>query len=58
MLLQIREGLLRSSVDVDAIGVAFATLADGLVDQRSLSPNLDSEAIMREFLRSILVTTP
>ncbi len=49
------EGALRREMDETACGVAFATLADALVDQRSLRPSLDTEAIMRAFLRSVLV---
>jgi AcrR family transcriptional regulator len=43
-------GLLREDVDPGLLGVGFATLADGLVDQQSLDPAVRSEAIMRAFL--------
>lgn len=45
-----RQGALRSGVDVERVGVAFATMADALVDQQSLDPSLDTESIMRAFL--------
>jgi AcrR family transcriptional regulator len=48
------EGALGDGVDAGSVGVAFATLADGLVDQRSLRPEFDSAAIMRAFLRPVL----
>ncbi len=47
-------GVLRPDVDAEALGVAYATLADGLVDQRSLNPSLDAEGIMGAFLRPLL----
>lgn len=43
-------GTLRPDLDHEALGMAFATLADGLVDQQSLNPAVDSEGIMRAFL--------
>ena len=49
-------GRLTAGADVDVLGVAFATLSDGLVSQRSLDPALDTEAIMRGFLQPFLVT--
>jgi AcrR family transcriptional regulator len=48
------EGELRDGLELDAMGIAFATLADGLVDQRSLDPSLDTEAIMRAFLAPLM----
>ena len=48
------EGALTAGVDSRAVGVAFATLADGLVDQRSLRPDFDSAGIMRAFLKPIV----
>jgi AcrR family transcriptional regulator len=48
------EGELRNGLDHDAVGIAFATLADGLVDQRSLDPSLDTDVIMRAFLEPLL----
>ena len=47
-------GALRPDVDAEALGVAYATLADGLVDQRSLNPSFDSEGIMGAFLQPLL----
>ena len=44
------EGALRPGVDAERVGVAFATMADALVDQQSLDPTLDTESIMRAFL--------
>jgi AcrR family transcriptional regulator len=52
------DGELLGGVEPDPAGVAFATLADGLVDQRSLNPALDTEAVMRAFLRPILRHPP
>jgi AcrR family transcriptional regulator len=49
-----RERALRPGLDAERIGVAFATMADGLVDQRSLNPSLDTESIMRAFLAPLL----
>jgi len=49
-----RERDLRPGLDAERIGVAFATMADGLVDQRSLNPSLDTESIMRAFLAPLL----
>jgi AcrR family transcriptional regulator len=51
------EDALRAGLDAERIGVAFATLADGLVDQRSLNPSLDTAAIMRAFLDPLLMDT-
>ena len=45
-----QEGQLRAGVDAERVGVAFATMADALVDQQSLDPGLDTESIMRAFL--------
>jgi hypothetical protein len=47
-------GVLRPDVDAEALGVAYATLADGLVDQRSLNPSLDAQGIMGAILRPLL----
>jgi len=44
------EGGLRPGVDAERVGVAFATMADALVDQHSLDPSLDTESIMRALL--------
>lgn len=49
-----REGALAPGLDAERIGVAFATLADGLVDQRSLNPTLDTASIMDAFLAPLL----
>jgi AcrR family transcriptional regulator len=49
-----REDALRPGIDAERIGVAFATMADGLVDQQSLNPSLDTASIMRAFLDPIL----
>ena len=49
-----REGALTPGLDAERIGVAFATMADGLVDQQSLNPALDTESIMRAFLTPLL----
>ncbi|MBI2236921.1 MAG: TetR/AcrR family transcriptional regulator [Actinobacteria bacterium] len=43
-------GVLRPDLDHEGTGTAFATLADGLVDQQSLNPAVDSEGVMRAFL--------
>ena len=48
------EGVLRPDADARAVGIAFATLADALVDQRSLDPSLDTEAIMRALLEPLM----
>jgi AcrR family transcriptional regulator len=48
--------LLSGDADVKAIGVGFATLADGLVDQQSLNPRVKPETIMRTFLRPVLAS--
>jgi hypothetical protein len=40
------EGALRPGIDAEAVGVAFATAADGLVWQQSLNPTLDTERMM------------
>jgi AcrR family transcriptional regulator len=48
------EGALREGVDPQDAGRAFATLADALVDQRSLDPDLDTERIMRGFIDPLL----
>jgi AcrR family transcriptional regulator len=49
-----REGALRPGLDAERIAVAFATMADGLVDQQSLNPLLDTESILRAFLAPLL----
>jgi AcrR family transcriptional regulator len=49
-----REGALRPGVSAQRMGVAFATMADGLVDQQSLNPSLQTESIMRAFLEPLL----
>lgn len=49
-------GLLRPEVDEEKVGVAFATLADSLVDQQSLSPELDTDAVMRASLAPLLAS--
>ena len=48
--------LLSGDADVKAVGVGFATLADGLVDQQSLNPRVKPETIMRTFLRPVLAS--
>lgn len=45
------DGQLIRDCDASEIGVGFATLADGLVDQMSLGTEVVPEAIMRAFLR-------
>jgi AcrR family transcriptional regulator len=49
-----QEGALRPGVDAERVGFAFATMADGLVDQQSLNPALDTEPIMRAFLEPLI----
>jgi AcrR family transcriptional regulator len=48
------EGALRPGVDTGRIGLAFATMADALVDQQSLNPSLETEPIMRAFLALLI----
>lgn len=47
-------GVLRPGLEHRALGTAFATLADALVDQQALNPDVDSEGIMRAFLEPLL----
>lgn len=51
----IRDGELVPHADARTLGVGFATLADGLVDQQSLDPTLEPEGVMRAFLAPFLV---
>jgi AcrR family transcriptional regulator len=44
-----------SDVDAETLGIGFATLADGLVDQQSLDPSLQPEGVMRAFLGPFLL---
>jgi AcrR family transcriptional regulator len=53
----IRDGVLGSDADARTLGIGFATLADGLVDQQSLDPTLEPEGVMRAFLSPFLVET-
>ena len=53
----IRDGDLVPDADATTLGVGFATLADGLVDQQSLDPALEPEGVMRAFLTPFLVET-
>jgi AcrR family transcriptional regulator len=48
------ERRLREGVDAEPAGIAFATLADGLVDQQSLDPAMDNRGIMWAFLGTVL----
>jgi AcrR family transcriptional regulator len=43
-------GSMARQADEETLGVGFATLADGLVDQQSLDPSLDPAGVMRAFL--------
>jgi hypothetical protein len=45
-----REGSMIPQTDEVTLGVGFATLADGLVDQQSLDPSLEPAGVMRAFL--------
>jgi AcrR family transcriptional regulator len=47
------EGGLPAEIDVERVGVAFATMADALVDQQSLDPALDTESVMRALLEPL-----
>jgi AcrR family transcriptional regulator len=49
-----QEGAVRNGLDAERLGFAFATMADGLVDQQSLRPTLQTEPIMRAFLAPLL----
>jgi AcrR family transcriptional regulator len=51
-------GGLRAGVDPERTGIAFATLADGLVDQQSLDPEMDNGGIMWAFLATVLEDEP
>lgn len=48
------EGELAPDLDPFKLGVAFATMADGLVWQQSLDPTLDTEPFMRAFVDVVL----
>lgn len=52
-----REGALRPGLDAERVGFAFATMADGLVDQQSLNPSLETEPIMRAFMAPLLASS-
>jgi AcrR family transcriptional regulator len=43
-------GSMSPQADEETLGVGFATLADGLVDQQSLDPSLEPAGVMRAFL--------
>ena len=43
-------GSMVPNADEETLGVGFATLADGLVDQQSLDPSLEPAGVMRAFL--------
>jgi AcrR family transcriptional regulator len=43
-------GSIALQTDEETLGVGFATLADGLVDQQSLDPSLEPAGVMRAFL--------
>jgi hypothetical protein len=45
-----QEGSMIPQADEVTLGVGFATLADGLVDQQSLDLSLEPEGVMRAFL--------
>jgi AcrR family transcriptional regulator len=51
----VREGVMAPDVDAETLGIGFATLADGLVDQQSLDASLEPEGVMRAFLSPFLV---
>jgi AcrR family transcriptional regulator len=53
-----QEGSLRPGLDAVELGVAFATMADGLVWQQSLDPTLETEPFMRAFVDLVLVAAP
>jgi AcrR family transcriptional regulator len=52
------DGPLVPALDPVKLGVAFATMADGLVWQQSLDPTLDTEPFMRAFVDVVLAETP
>jgi AcrR family transcriptional regulator len=43
-------GSMAAQADEETLGIGFATLADGLVDQQSLDPSLEPAGVMRAFL--------
>jgi AcrR family transcriptional regulator len=43
-------GSMIPQADEQTLGIGFATLADGLVDQQSLDPSLEPAGVMRAFL--------
>jgi AcrR family transcriptional regulator len=43
-------GSMAQEADEETLGIGFATLADGLVDQQSLDPSLEPAGVMRAFL--------
>jgi AcrR family transcriptional regulator len=51
------DGALLPGLDSVKLGVAFATMADGLVWQQSLDPSLDTEPFMRAFVEVVLAET-
>lgn len=53
-----QEGALRPDLDAVKLGVAFATMADGLVWQQSLDPALKPEPFMRAFVALVLRNPP
>jgi AcrR family transcriptional regulator len=50
-----QEGALRRELDAAKLGVAFATMADGLVWQQSLYPTLKTKPFMQAFVDLVLV---
>jgi AcrR family transcriptional regulator len=48
------EGTLGPDIDAEAVGIAFATAADGLVWQQSLNPTLDTERMMWAIVAPLL----
>jgi AcrR family transcriptional regulator len=53
-----QEGVLRPGLDAERLGVAFATMADGLVWQQSLDRRLKTMPFMRAFVDLVLVGRP
>jgi AcrR family transcriptional regulator len=48
------EGALKPGIDPEAVGVSFATAADGLVWQQSLNPALNTERLMWAIVAPLL----
>ena len=53
-----QEGVLRPGLDAERLGVAFATMSDGLVWQQSLDRRLKTMPFMRAFVDLVLVGRP